>query len=109
MPQWSFSSNEAAFHAILQQYNVKLVCCSHWTAYDLYNYQGVWFVTSAAGGWMVLDNTAYNPPYRGNFYHFAQITVYEAGGIEIRLHRPVLGQASYNAYDYRIGDPSSFE
>jgi hypothetical protein len=58
---------------------------------------------------MVLPDAAYNPPYHGNFYHFTKITVYQKGGLEIRVHRAGIGQEPDAAFDHRIGPPEAFE
>jgi len=92
---WNFKLNEERFIQLTDQYNIDLVCCSHWVAYDLQpSYKGTSYIVSAGGGATLLSEPsidgvevgARQPPLWGNFHHFTKLSVHEDGKIAVQIH-----------------------
>lgn len=102
---WAFRHHEPRYPRLLTDHQVKLVCSAHITAYDRYMQGDVHFLVSGGGGYTRL---CYGPPidelppYRGNFFHFVQITVDEAAHFSGRVYRA--GHSTQDMARYRFSD-----
>ena len=89
-PELGFLVHEREFLELIETYGVRLVCCGHVIAYDCYRHKGIPIVASGGGGWGLYfpfsgPYTSQQPPHRGVFYNFVEITVQELGAISGRV------------------------
>jgi hypothetical protein len=102
--EWGFTHYAQEFYALLKAYQVRLVCCAHVLAYDYYLHEGVSYVVSGGGGWGLCSHFGIchgsQPPTRGSFYHFVDITIEAAGVISGRVIRAFDGVQADPAYNF---------
>ena len=86
-----FRHLQREFLALMNEYHVDLVCAAHILIYDCHERDGTGYVTSGGGGWGLYGDfdppihVPDDPPHRGSFFHFVEITVAESGTISGRV------------------------
>jgi hypothetical protein len=104
--EWGFSQHEAEFLDLMRAHRVSLVCCAHVVAYDYHIHDGIPYVVSGGGGWGLCSHfgtcTGNQPPHRGSFYHFVEVTVSESGAITGRIVRAFEGTRHDPAYSFTV-------
>jgi hypothetical protein len=100
-----FRHLEREFLRVVKAYRVSLVCAAHIVLYDYTEHEGIPYIVSAGGGWGLYPEFGKpvdeNPPYRGSFYGFTEVTVQESGALSWRVFR--LGQGTQPDERYSVG------
>ena len=98
---FGFTLHEGEFLDLIRKYNVKMVCCAHLLCFDYHVHDGVAYIISGGGGWGIFDEIS-NPPHRGNFYHFVELTIEKSGAVSGCVYRTSEGINPDKDYHFHL-------